>query len=167
MVIAVVDGMGGGAGKAMVEALLKTCPDAEIWALGTNALATAAMKKAGAHKAATGENAICVSCRKADIIVGSLGIVLAESMMGEVTPRMAHEISACAAPKILAPTNRCHVTLVGLRDMPMGQQVEELAQRGTMEIADRIYGVTMQERGISKVLALDINQAEEKLGENN
>ena len=135
MVIAVVDGMGGGAGKAMVEALLKTCPGAEIWALGTNALATAAMKKAGAHKASTGENAVCVSCRKADIIVGSLGIVLAESMMGEVTPRMAHEISACAAPKILAPTNRCHVTLVGLRDMPMGQQVEELAQRVAEEAA--------------------------------
>ena len=81
MTIAVVDGMGGGVGKAIVEALARRCPDAEIWALGTNALATAAMKKAGAHMAATGENAICVSCRRADIVAGSLGIVLAESMM--------------------------------------------------------------------------------------
>ncbi len=129
MVIAVVDGMGGGAGKAIVETLVRKCPDAQIWALGTNALATAAMKKAGAHMAATGENAICVSCTRADIVVGSLGIVLAESMMGEITPRIAREISACSAQKLLIPTNKCHVTLIGMRELTMGQQIDELVER--------------------------------------
>lgn len=131
MVIAVVDGMGGGVGKAIVEALVRRCPDAQIWALGTNALATAAMKKAGAHMAATGENAICVSCARADIVVGSLGVVLAESMMGEITPRIAHEISASPAQKLLIPTNKCHVTLIGMREMTMGQQIDELVERVT------------------------------------
>lgn len=134
MTIAVVDGMGGGVGKAIVEALLARCPEAEIWALGTNALATAAMKRAGAHRAATGDNAICVSCRRADIVTGSLGIVLAESMMGEISPRVAHEISACNAQKILIPTNKCHVTVIGLGDMPLGQQIEALAQRVAREL---------------------------------
>jgi hypothetical protein len=131
MVIAVVDGMGGGVGKAIVEALVRRCPDAQIWALGTNALATAAMKKAGAHMAATGENAICVSCARADIVVGSLGVVLAESMMGEITPRIACEISASPAQKLLIPTNKCHVTLIGMREMTMGQQIDELVARVT------------------------------------
>lgn len=134
MTIAVVDGMGGGVGKAIVEALLARCPEAEIWALGTNALATAAMKRAGAHRAATGDNAICVSCRRADIVTGSLGIVLAESMMGEISPRVAHEISACAAQKILIPTNKCHVSIIGLSDLPLGQQIEALAQRVAHEV---------------------------------
>ena len=134
MVIAVVDGMGGGVGKAIVEALVRRCPDAQIWALGTNALATAAMKKAGAHMAATGENAICVSCARADIVVGSLGVVLAESMMGEITPRIAREISASPALKLLIPTNKCHVTLIGMREMTMGQQIDELVERVTQVI---------------------------------
>ena len=134
MTIAVVDGMGGGVGKAIVEALARRCPDAEIWVLGTNALATSAMKKAGAHMAATGENAICVSCRRADIVAGSLGIVLAESMMGEITPRIAHEISACNAQKMLIPTNKCHVNLIGVRDRPMGQQIDELTEQIAAEI---------------------------------
>lgn len=134
MVIAVVDGMGGGVGKAIVEALVRRCPDAQIWALGTNALATAAMKKAGAHMAATGENAICVSCARADIVVGSLGVVLAESMMGEITPRIAREISASPAQKLLIPTNKCHVTLIGMREMTMGQQIDELVERVTQVI---------------------------------
>ena len=86
-----------------MEALLAHCPEVEIWALGTNALATAAMKRAGAHRAATGDNAICVSCRHADIVTGSLGIVLAESMMGEISPRVAHEISPATRRRYLYP----------------------------------------------------------------
>ena len=84
--------------------------------------------------AATGENAICVSCARADIVVGSLGVVLAESMMGEITPRIAREISANPAQKLLIPTNKCHVTLIGMREMTMGQQIDELVERVTQVI---------------------------------
>ena len=89
MEILVIDGQGGGMGKALIERMRLRLPDVRIVAAGTNAMATAAMLKAGAHIGATGENAICVNAAKADIIIGPIGIVLADSMFGELTPAMA------------------------------------------------------------------------------
>ena len=87
MTIMVIDGQGGKMGKGLVEQLKKLCPEDEILAIGTNSIATAAMLKAGADAGATGENPAVVTSRTADIIVGPMGIVIADSLMGEITPK--------------------------------------------------------------------------------
>ena len=89
MKILVVDGQGGKLGRQLVERLIPACPEAEITAVGTNSLATSAMRKAGTVRAATGENAVVVNCRTADVIVGPIGIVIADALLGEITPAMA------------------------------------------------------------------------------
>ena len=115
MRIAVVDGQGGGMGKAIIEALRKELGDrVEILALGTNSIATSLMLKSGAHLGATGENAIVVNAEKADIIMGAIGIIVANSMMGELTPLMAKAIGESNAKKILLPLNRCNIEVVGV-----------------------------------------------------
>ena len=87
--VLVIDGQGGGLGRQLTAALAAGCPDIELTAVGTNSIAASAMLKAGAHRAATGENAVVVNCRRADIIVGPIGIVIADSLLGEITPAMA------------------------------------------------------------------------------
>ncbi|MBU3820415.1 MAG: DUF3842 family protein, partial [Candidatus Faecalibacterium intestinavium] len=95
--IVVIDGQGGGLGRQLVAALAASCPNAELVAVGTNSLATSAMLKAGAARGATGENAVIVNSRSADIIVGPLGIVIADSLLGEITPAMAAAVGQSSA----------------------------------------------------------------------
>lgn len=105
--ILVIDAQGGGIGKQIISGLKQRNVEAEIVAVGTNSAATQAMLKAGADSAATGENAVSVACRKADIITGPVGIVVADSMMGEVTPQMAVAVGQSDAVRVLVPINRC------------------------------------------------------------
>ena len=103
MNILVIDAQGGGIGKQLISAIKRTLPDLTVTAVGTNSLATAAMLKAGADQAATGENAIVVCSRTADVIIGPIGIVIANSLLGEITPRMAMAVAQSPATRILIP----------------------------------------------------------------
>lgn len=119
----VIDGQGGRMGKSIVEQMKRNFPEDEILAIGTNSIATAAMLKAGADAGATGENPAIVGCRTADLIIGPLGIVIADSLLGEITPAMAAAIGQSRAKKILLPVNRCQHYVVGCRDLPLGELV--------------------------------------------
>ena len=128
----VIDGQGGRMGKSIVEQMKRNFPEDEILAIGTNSIATAAMLKAGADAGATGENPAIVGCRTADLIIGPLGIVIADSLLGEITPAMAAAIGQSRAKKILLPVNRCQHYVVGCRDLPLGELVRmavELARQ--------------------------------------
>ena len=114
MNILVIDGQGGRLGKLLIERLKIAELDESIIAVGTNSMATAAMIKAGAPQAATGENAVIVNSRRAGIIVGPLGIVCADALLGEVTPAMATAIGQSDAHKLLIPTNRCNHQVIGV-----------------------------------------------------
>lgn len=127
MRIAVIDGKGGGLGRAITEALKPLlAPGDELLVLGTNSHATANMLKGGATDGATGENAMCVMAARADLIVGPIAAIAADSMMGEITPRMAEAISRSPAEKILLPLGRCGITVVGAADEPMARRLERL-----------------------------------------
>lgn len=117
MNIVVIDGQGGQLGAQLVKEIMAQFPDFNIFAIGTNALATAAMLKAGAKKGATGENPVIVACRKADVIMGPVGIVIADSLLGEVTEKMALAISRADAVRILIPMNRCDNIVAGITEM--------------------------------------------------
>lgn len=130
MRIAVIDGQGGGIGKHITEKLRRELPeDVEILALGTNALATSLMLKAGANEGASGENAIVWNMPRVDLVVGPLGILVPNSMLGEVTPRIAEAVASCAAPKILLPLIRGQIELVGYRGEPLPHLINELVNR--------------------------------------
>lgn len=130
MRIAVVDGQGGGIGKVVIEKLRKEFrEEVSILALGTNALATSAMLKAGANEGATGENAIVYSSRDADFIVGSLGIIMANAMLGELTPAMAEAIVNSKARKLLVPIYRGNVEIIGLQPEPLPHLVAVLVEQ--------------------------------------
>lgn len=124
MNILVIDGQGGGIGKQLIAAIKKRMPNVSVMAVGTNSSATSAMLKAGADSAATGENAVIVGCRTADIIVGPVSIVVADSMLGEVTPSMAAAIGQSPAKRIFIPVNRCNNYIVGISDLPIGKLVQ-------------------------------------------
>ena len=124
MTILVVDGQGGGLGRLLVRELKGAFPQAEIAAVGTNSTAANAMMKAGADFAATGENAVVVNCRHADIIVGAVGIVIADSMWGEITPRMAQAVGQSDARRVLIPINLCSNLVVGVSEMSMSKLVQ-------------------------------------------
>ena len=129
MMILVVDGPGGGLGRLLVRELKGAFPQAEIAAVGTNSTAANAMMKAGADFAATGENAVVVNCRHADIIVGAVGIVIADSMWGEITPRMAQAVGSAQATRILIPMNRCENLVAGIDKPSFSVLVEDAVQK--------------------------------------
>ena len=126
MNVLVIDGQGGGLGKLIVENIKKTFNDAEITAAGTNAMATAAMLKAGADAGATGENAICYNAGRANIIAGPLGICLPNAMHGEISPAMANAICRSEAVKILIPISKCNVSIAGAGEKPLGQYMADM-----------------------------------------
>ena len=127
--VLIIDGQGGRMGAQLVEGLKNAVPAACITAVGTNAIATSAMVRAGALQAATGENAGVVNSRRADIIAGPLGIVMADSLLGEITPAMAAAVAQSEAFKVLLPVNRCNHVVVGVQDLSMGQLISQAVQR--------------------------------------
>ncbi len=130
MVIAVIDGMGGGLGVQLVTQLKnQLMAKDEIIALGTNALATNSMVKAGARRGATGENAIAVSVGQCDIVVGPIGIVIPNALMGEITPRIAEAVATAVAHKILIPVNQNHFEIAGLESRPLAFWIKEAVGR--------------------------------------
>lgn len=124
MKILVIDAQGGGVGKQLIAAIKQNVQDAVITAVGTNSTATAAMLKAGADYAATGENAVVVACRKADVIIGPVGIVIADALLGEITPVMAAAVARSDAKRILLPFNHCDNMIVGVSDFHVGRLVQ-------------------------------------------
>lgn len=116
MNILVIDAQGGGIGRQLISAIKQKIQNATVTAVGTNSIATSAMLKAGADLAATGENAVAVNAKKADVIVGPIGIVIADSMLGEITPAMAAAIGQSSAKKVLIPINHCNNYIVGVAD---------------------------------------------------
>lgn len=128
--IAVIDGMGGGLGGQIVARLKERLADSvEIIALGSNSMATSRMLQNGAHRGATGENAVRVTIPHVDLIAGPLGIMLPNAMMGEITPLMAETVGLARGKKYLLPVNQSHFQLVGMQNLPMSELVDELIQR--------------------------------------
>ena len=130
MKIAIVDGMGGGIGSQVVGRIKPVLREQDaLIALGTNAAATGVMIKAGATTGATGENAIVVTAPTADVIIGPVGIVIPNSLLGEITPAIATAIASCRATKILVPLVQPHVELVGLDARPLSATLDDIAAR--------------------------------------
>ena len=119
MTILVVDGQGGRLGRQLVREILERFPQHQLLAVGTNSMATESMLKAGATRAATGENAVVVACRKADVILGPLGIVIADALLGEVTPAMAKAVGQSDAVRILLPSDKCDTLIAGISNAGM------------------------------------------------
>ena len=126
MQIVVIDGQGGRLGREVVSAVRDAFPAAEIKVVGTNSVATATMLKAGASEGATGENPAIVACRRADYIIGPLGIVIADSLMGEVTPALALAVAQSPAKRILIPMNMCDNLVAGVDRQPVSDLVSDV-----------------------------------------
>ena len=124
----VIDGQGGGVGRSLITALISRMPDQPVIALGTNAQATAAMLKAGADAAATGESAIRYQCKTADIILGVTGILHANAMMGEISPGIAAAVSLSEGQKILIPLERCGLNIAGVGKQPLDSLIRQAAE---------------------------------------
>ena len=127
MDILIIDGQGGNLGRQLVRRLREALPQADITAVGTNSTATENMLKGGADRAATGENAVIVNARRAKIIAGPLGIVIADALLGEVTPAMARAVGQSDAVRVLIPMNRCDTLVAGVADRPMGDLIDDAA----------------------------------------
>ena len=128
MKIVVIDGQGGRLGKLLVEGVRARLPQASIYAIGTNALATAAMLKAGADFGATGENPVIRAVADADGVLGPVGIVVANAILGEVTPAMAEAVGSCRGKKFLVPMNSCGVMVAGVVEKPLNVYATEAVE---------------------------------------
>ena len=129
MKITIIDGQGGKIGKTIVEQLKKAHPQQELYAIGTNSLATSAMLKAGADYGATGENPCIVNAADSDIIIGPVGIVIANALLGEITPAIATAVGASKAYKILIPMNKCNHHIVGCMDAGLGERIRMICEK--------------------------------------
>ncbi len=127
--ITVIDGQGGKMGRAIIEQLKRQFPEQKVLAIGTNSIATAAMMKAGADFGATGENPVIVAARDSDIIIGPIGIVIADSLYGEVTPAMAAAVGRSQALQLLMPVNRCNHLVVGCENMSMNEIIHAVIEK--------------------------------------
>ena len=128
MELLVVDGQGGRIGQQLVRGIMARHPKLQVFAVGTNSLATAAMLKGGASQGATGENALLVACRRADVILGPLGIVIADALLGEISPAMAVAVGQSPAKKILVPMNQCDNIVAGVEDMPVSKLLDSVLE---------------------------------------
>ena len=128
MEILVVDGQGGRIGQQLARAILARFPEARVHGVGTNSMATAALLKGGAAQAATGENALKVACRTADVILGPVGIVIADALLGEISPAMAAAVGQSPAKKILIPMNQCDILVAGVEDLPVSRLLDRAVE---------------------------------------
>lgn len=141
MTVLVVDGQGGRLGSQLVKEIVQRFPEHDLLAVGTNSMATERMLKAGAARAATGENAVAVACRRADVIVGPVGMVIADALLGEVTPAMAEAVGRSGAVRILLPSDKCDTLIAGIGGQGMSVLIADamdklgvvLAQKTTQE----------------------------------
>jgi NAD(P)-dependent dehydrogenase (short-subunit alcohol dehydrogenase family) len=137
--VCVIDGHGGGIGAALVKCLKEAYGESiELIALGTNAIAAAQMLRAGANRAASGENAIVVTSRLADVIIGPISISWANAMLGEITPKMAEAVTSSPAPKILLPLSQEPVVLVGVTVEPLPHLVQQLVYQKLKEVLPHV-----------------------------
>ena len=134
MKIVVIDGQGGRLGRLLVEGVKERLPQAQVYALGTNSIATAAMLKAGADFGATGENPVVRGTADADAVLGPVGIVVAHGILGEVTPAMAEAVGGCRAKKFLIPMNSCGVVVAGVREQPLPSYVAQALDQMMQEL---------------------------------
>ncbi|MBO7450787.1 MAG: DUF3842 family protein [Clostridiales bacterium] len=129
MKILLIDGQGGKIGRELTESILERFPDVDLTVVGTNTIATTSMIKGGAKNAATGENAVIVGSRKADIIVGPIGIVIADSLLGEITPEMALAVARSEATKILIPMTKCDNLVAGIKSQSISDLIEDILNK--------------------------------------
>ena len=137
MELLIIDAQGGGIGIQLAASVKKARPDLLVTVVGTNSAATAAMLRAGADRGATGENAVVAGCRRADIIAGPLGLVIADALLGEITPAMALAVGQSRAKRILIPVNHCDNIVVGVADLNQGGLIQEAVERICAEVEHR------------------------------
>ena len=129
MDILIIDGQGGNLGRQLTKRLREALPQADITVAGTNSTATENMLKGGADRAATGENAVVVNARRAKVIAGPLGIVIADALLGEVTSTMARAVGSSDAVRVLIPMNRCDTLVAGVEEKPMGELIDDAVRK--------------------------------------
>lgn len=137
MNVIIIDGQGGQLGSRLVKEITERFENITLTAIGTNAIATSAMLKAGAQNAATGENSVIVACRKADVIIGPVGIVIVDSLLGEITDKMAAAVGRADAVRILIPMNKCDNLIAGVTAQSTGALIEDAVKKLGDILSDR------------------------------